>query len=104
MKNMTKLGKVSAIFSILMVALVGIAMASSTSTSTIGDPMANTYSDLHAWAQGSVGKTVTLACILVGVVIGVARQSLMAFAVGIFMGLGIYNSPGIIDTIFSATF
>ena len=101
---MKKFGKVSIVLSLLMVALVSIAMATTTSTSTIADPMSNTYSDLHAWAQGSVGKTVTLACILVGVVMGVARQSLMAFAIGIFMGLGIYNSPTIIDTIFSATF
>lgn len=101
---MKKATKITALLSFLMIAIATVAMASSTSTSTIGDPMANTYSDLHAWAQGSVGKTITLACIMVGVVIGVARQSLLAFAVGIFMGLGIYNSPGIIDTIFSATF
>lgn len=101
---MKKTTKVTMFLSILMLAITSIAMATTTSTSTIGDPMATTYSDLHAWAQGSVGKTVTLACIMVGVVIGVARQSLMAFAVGIFMGLGIYNSPAIINTIFSATF
>ena len=101
---MKKSTKISILMAVFFVAIAGIAMATTTSTSTIGDPMATTYSDLHAWAQGSVGKTVTLACILVGVVIGVARQSLMAFAVGIFMGLGIYNSPNIIDTIFSATF
>lgn len=104
MKRFSKFGKVTTLVSVLMLALAAIAVATTTSTSTIGDPMSTTYSDLHAWAQGSVGKTITLACILVGVVIGVARQSLMAFAIGIFMGLGIYNSPGIIDTIFSATF
>lgn len=101
---MKKINKITAVLSVLMLTVVAIAMATTTSTSTIGDPMGTTYSDLHAWAQGSVGKTITLACIMVGVVIGVARQSLMAFAIGIFMGLGIYNSPGIIDTIFSATF
>lgn len=66
-------------------------------------PLADVWTSLVDWAQGNVGKVISLAMILVGIVAGVANQSLMAFAVGIGGGLGLYNAPTIIDTVFSAT-
>ena len=60
------------------------------------------YGTLSDWAEGSVGKVVMLAFILVGIVAGIAKQSLLAFAIGIGAGLGIYNAPTIVDTIFGA--
>lgn len=41
--------------------------------------------------------------ILVGLVAGIARQSLMAFALGIGGAMGLYNMPTIVETIMSAT-
>ena len=66
-------------------------------------PLSDVYTSLTEWAQGNVGKTVSLGMILVGIVGGIARQSLMSFATGIGGGLGLYNSPTIIDTVFNAT-
>jgi conjugal transfer pilus assembly protein TraA len=40
---------------------------------------------------------------LVGIVGGIARQSLMAFAMGIGGGMGLYNSPTVVESIMSAT-
>ncbi len=71
-------------------------------SSTTG-PLTDVWTSLVDWAQGNVGKVISLAMILVGIVAGVANQSLMAFAVGIGGGLGLYNAPTIIDTVFSAT-
>ncbi|EBD3296964.1 conjugal transfer protein TraA, partial [Salmonella enterica] len=34
---------------------------------------------------------------------GIARQSLMAFAMGIGGGMGLYNSPTVVESIMSAT-
>ena len=68
-----------------------------------GGPLDDVYTDLSDWSQGNVGKTISIAMMLVGIVAGVARQSLMAFAIGIGGGLGLSNSPAIIDTIFTAT-
>ena len=69
----------------------------------VGDgPLVDVYDTLTAWAIGSVGKVVMLAFILVGIVAGIAKQSLLAFAVGIGAGLGIYNAPTIVDTVFGA--
>jgi conjugal transfer pilus assembly protein TraA len=66
-------------------------------------PLEDVYTNLTEWTQGNVGKTIALGMILVGIVAGIARQSLMAFAVGIGAGLGLYNAGTIIDTIFQAT-
>lgn len=61
------------------------------------------YTTLVGWAQGSLGKVAALSMILVGIVAGVVRQSLMAFVVGIAAGLGLYTAPAIVDGIVSAT-
>ncbi|MBW1952095.1 MAG: hypothetical protein JRI66_03300 [Deltaproteobacteria bacterium] len=81
-------------------ALVFPDLAQAASTS---GPLGDVYMSLTEWAQGNVGKTVSLGMILVGIVAGIARQSLMSFATGIGGGLGLYNSPTIIDTVFNAT-
>ena len=69
---------------------------------SIGGPLDDVYTTLTTWTQGSIGKVVMLSFILVGVVAGIARQSLLAFAVGIGAGLGTYNAPVIVDTVFTA--
>lgn len=66
-------------------------------------PLSDVYTTLTEWAQGNVGKTMSLGMILVGIASGIARQSIMSFAVGIGGGLGLYNAPTIIDTVFNAT-
>jgi len=82
----------------LALLLPDLAQAASTS-----GPLSDVYTSLTEWAQGNVGKTVSLGMILVGIVGGIARQSLMSFATGIGGGLGLYNAPTIIDTVFNAT-
>ncbi|MBX2808176.1 MAG: conjugal transfer protein TraA [Cellvibrionaceae bacterium] len=61
------------------------------------------WTQLTQWMQGILGRIIAGTMILVGIIAGVVRQSLMAFAVGIGGGIGIYNAPGIIDGIVSAT-
>lgn len=58
---------------------------------------------LTDWSQGALGRIIAGALILVGIVAGIARQSLMAFAVGIGAGIGLYNAPTVINSIFTAT-
>jgi conjugal transfer pilus assembly protein TraA len=79
-------------------AIPDIAMAGA----SIGGPLDDVYTTLTTWTQGSIGKTTMLSFIIVGVVAGIARQSIMAFAVGIGAGLGTYNAPVIVDTVFTA--
>jgi conjugal transfer pilus assembly protein TraA len=70
---------------------------------TGGGEFEDVWITLEEWTQGTLGRIITLAIILVGAVIGVVRQSLMTFAVGFAMGMGLYNAPLIIDSIVGAT-
>jgi len=58
---------------------------------------------LTDWMQGTLGKIASGAMILVGIIAGVARQSLMSFAVGVGGGIGLYNTPTVIDNVMTAT-
>lgn len=86
---------------LVFIALMAAALPVLASSTT--GPLTDVYSSLTDWSKGNVGKVISLGMILVGIVAGIANQSLMAFAVGIGGGLGLYNAPTIIDTVFSAT-
>ncbi|EKO3705156.1 MULTISPECIES: TraA family conjugative transfer protein [Gammaproteobacteria] len=70
---------------------------------TGGGAFDDVWETLKDWTQGTLGRIVAGAMILVGVVGGIARQSLMAFAMGIGGGMGLYNSPLVVESIMSAT-
>ncbi|WP_445286326.1 TraA family conjugative transfer protein [Xenorhabdus sp. NBAII XenSa04] len=70
---------------------------------TGGTAFDDVWVTLKDWTQGTLGRIVAGAMILVGVVSGIARQSLMAFAIGIGGGMGLYNSPTVVESIMSAT-
>lgn len=91
---------VLSLFMFGMAVLVAPDLVQAASTS---GPLSDVYTSLTEWSQGNVGKTISLGMILVGIVAGIARQSLMSFATGIGGGLGLYNASTIIDTVFNAT-
>ncbi|RYY74626.1 MAG: conjugal transfer protein TraA [Gammaproteobacteria bacterium] len=66
-----------------------------------------TFADILTWLteviQGTLGAVVCATMVLVGIIAGIARQSLMAFAIGIGGGVGLYNTPTILGSIFTAT-
>lgn len=61
------------------------------------------WATLREWTEGTLGRIVAGAIILVGIIAGITRQSLMAFAIGIAGGMGLSYSPTIIESIMSAT-
>lgn len=61
------------------------------------------WDTLVDWSQGTLGRTIALAFVLVGLVRGIAQQSVMAFALGVGAGLGLYNAETIVDSIMGAT-
>lgn len=68
-----------------------------------GSEFEGVWTTLEDWTQGTLGRIITLSIIVVGAVIGVVRQSLMTFAVGFAMGMGLYNASTIINSIVTAT-
>jgi conjugal transfer pilus assembly protein TraA len=58
---------------------------------------------LTGWMTGILGRIIAITFIVVGLVAGVMRQSIMGFVVGIAAGLGVFVAPDIIDNIVTAT-
>lgn len=70
---------------------------------TGGTEFDSVWQTLSDWTQGALGRIIAGSMVLVGIVSGVARQSLMAFAIGIGGGVGLYNAPNVIDSVLAAT-
>lgn len=70
---------------------------------TGGQPFDTVWQNLKDWMQGTLGRIICAAFVLVGLIAGVARQSMMAFAIGLSAGFGLYYTPDIIESIVTAT-
>lgn len=70
---------------------------------TGGTEFQATYDMLISWMTGLLGRIIAIAFIIVGLIAGVARQSILSFAIGIAAGLGLFMAPDIIDAVVSAT-
>lgn len=60
------------------------------------------YTQLTGWAQGSLGKSIAIIFLLVGLLFGLAKGSLYAAVVSIACGLALMIAPSVIDSIFTA--
>ena len=69
-----------------------------------GDEFDDVWTTLTEWTQGTLGRIIAIAMVLVGVVAGVTRNSIMGFVVGVAAGMGLYNAPRVIDEIMGATY
>lgn len=83
---------------ILLVACMGAVQAGAG-----GSEFDDVWMTLRDWTQGTLGRIVCGAMILVGVTGGIARQSLLPFATGVGGGIGLYNAPEVIESVMSAT-
>lgn len=61
------------------------------------------FTQLSNWCQGSFGRLVTMMLVIVGIVGGIGKQSLLAFGLGLGGGIGLYNLPTIIQSLLTAT-
>lgn len=86
-----------------LVAITATTLPEAALAGTGGGAFDPVWTMLTDWSQGALGRIIAGALILVGIVAGIARQSLMAFAVGIGAGIGLYNAPTVINSIFTAT-
>lgn len=67
-----------------------------------GQEFEDVWTTLKDWTQGTLGRIIAIALVLVGIVFGVARQSLIAFAICIAGAMGLYQSPAIIEALLTA--
>jgi conjugal transfer pilus assembly protein TraA len=59
------------------------------------------YQTLSDWTQGSLGMTIAVGAFLVGMGIGIVRQSLMSIVLGIGAALALSYTPTIMSGIFT---
>ncbi len=86
------------------VALLGLMCAAQLALAgTGGDSFDTIWVTLTDWMQGTLGRVVAGSMVLVGIVAGIVRQSIMSFATGVGGGVGLYNTPTIIESIMTAT-
>lgn len=90
------------IFGAIALAIV-LVMSGTVQAGGGGGEFDEVWDTLEDWTKGTLGKIIAGAMILVGIVGGVVRQSLMAFAVGIAGGMGLNYTPEIISAIMSAS-
>ncbi|NLC21312.1 MAG: hypothetical protein GX771_05280 [Halomonadaceae bacterium] len=83
----------------IMVAMLPVIALAGTGGSEFDD----IWITLSDWVEGTLGRVIAAGIVVVGIVAGIVRQSLMAFAIGIGGGMGLYNTPTIIEEIMSAT-
>ena len=67
---------------------------------TGGNDFADIYGRLVGWIKGDLGRTLSIAFVLIGLAYGMARQTLIGFATGVGAAVGLQVTPTIINSIF----
>ena len=99
-KISTKFNAISAKSLLPMLALLALAITTvHAGTDTTFDSVVTLVTD---WAQGSLGKLLSIAAFIVGMGIGLIRQSVMAVVIGIAFALVMFYGPTIIGNIITA--
>lgn len=78
-------------------------IASNAYAGTGGAEFTGLYTLLTDWTSGILGKTLALACFLVGMGFSVVQQSLIPVAVGIGAAAALAYTPDVIDSVIIAT-
>ena len=84
-------------------ALLMVASADVVLAGTAGTEFTAAWTTLSGWAEGFLGRIIAASMIIVGLAMGVARQSVMAFVPGLAAGFGLFLLPGIMTNVVAAT-
>ncbi len=85
------------------IGVIGLLITDPALAGTGGTAFDAVWNTLKDWTQGTLGRIIAGAMVIVGLVAGIARQSLMGFALGVGGGMGLYNTPTVIESVMSAT-
>lgn len=66
---------------------------------TGGTEFTDIYDTLTGWSSGALGKTIAAGAFLVGIAMGVVKQSIIAVVTGISTALAVNYTPTIIDAV-----
>ena len=79
---------------LMMVATTASAGAGGTTFDTI-------YTTVRGWAEGTLGKLLAVSAFLIGMGIGIVRQSVLAIVLGLAFAVSLAYAPAVIDSIFT---
>lgn len=79
-----------------------VALPSLSFAGTGGTEFAPAYTTISTWLQGDLGRLIAVALLIVGLVMGVVRQSIMAAVPAVACGLVATVAPTIIGAVVTA--
>lgn len=96
--------KTPAVEKLVMLALIiaFVLAALSSHAGAGGTEFTQVYDQITGWANGTLGKTLAVSALLVGLGVGVIKQSIIAAVVGVAMALVSGFGPGVIDGVISS--
>lgn len=99
--NLLKDNKMS-LYALAFLTFAVLAMSVSNAGSE-GKEFSSVYDMLTGWAQGTLGRIICIAIVLVGIAGSVKNGTLMPIVIAIGAAIVLYNAPSIVDGILSAT-
>ncbi len=85
-----------------MGALVGVTIAMTPDIAmagTGGVALNPVWTQIVSLTQGTLGRIIVILIVVGGIAAAVVRQSLWAFIIGLSAGIGLYNTPTIVQSI-----
>lgn len=99
MKNLVKK---YGLLSVALTVLSGAALANSASGGTGGaTEFQGMFDAIVLWSEGYLGKLLAIGAFLIGMGMGIAKQSIIAVALGIAFALTLAYGPAIITGVFA---
>lgn len=74
-------------------------VASATAVAGTDTTFDTIYTTVKAWAEGSLGKLMAVSAFIIGMGIGLVRQSVIAIVLGLAFALIMFYGPGIMESI-----
>lgn len=102
-KSLTNFLSVERVAMFAVIAAMLLLMMNNAMAGGGGEEFEEVWKTIEDWTTGSLGKIIAGAMILVGIIGGVARQSLMAFALGIAGAMGLNYAPDIISAVMTSS-
>jgi len=59
------------------------------------------YTMIRDWTEGTLGKLLAVSAFLIGMGMGIVRQSILAIVLGVGFALALAYTPTIIDAVFT---
>lgn len=79
-----------------MLAVSGAAVAG-----TGGTEFSAMFDMVKGWTEGTLGKLLAVSAFLIGMGMGIVKQSILAIVLGLGFALSLAYAPGIIEAVFT---